>query len=37
MDARDAELGPTPYNSWYFALFYIFFIIIGNNLILIIK
>ena len=31
MDARDENLGPLEFNSWYFAIFFIFFIIIGNK------
>jgi hypothetical protein len=30
LDAREEEFGPSPLNSWYFAFFFIFFIIIGK-------
>ena len=30
LDARDEVNGPSPYYSWWFAFYYILFIIIGN-------
>jgi hypothetical protein len=32
MDAGDYTTGPSPYDSWYFCIFYVIFIMIGNIL-----